>query len=169
MPTEKLTTNFTADNSLSPSIKWYKNSIFCLIFKGSCLKYKNATFNSPNIIIVFIIYELDTWSRDLHFDFTLKDCLFGGVNLAKYADPEKYVYSGYGIRFDSRSEFSLTDGSVGKKVIILGFDMSSSVHIDSKTKGIIILGKCSTKQLDDTTLTAEAQYSINFSISISAL
>ena len=28
------------DNSLSPSIKWFKNSDFCLIFRGRCLKQK---------------------------------------------------------------------------------------------------------------------------------
>ena len=32
----KLTTLTTTDNSLSPSIKWYGNSNFCLVFKGSC-------------------------------------------------------------------------------------------------------------------------------------
>ena len=40
--------------------------------------------------------------------------------------------------------------------------MSSSVHIDNKGKYILILGKCPTQGLDDTTLTAETQYSINF-------
>ena len=40
--------------------------------------------------------------------------------------------------------------------------MSSSVHIDNKGKDILILGKCPTQGLDDTTLTAETQYSINF-------
>ena len=39
-------------------------------------------------------------ARRLKFGFTLKDCLFGGVKLAKNADPDKYVYSGYGIVFD---------------------------------------------------------------------
>ena len=37
--------------------------------------------------------------------FALKGYLFGGVKLAKNADPVKYVYTGYGIGFDSRSEF----------------------------------------------------------------
>ena len=41
--------------------------------------------------------------------------------------------------------------------------MSSSVHIDNKKKDILILGFGPTQELDDTTLTAEAQYSINFS------
>ena len=33
--------------------------------------------------------------------------LFGDVKLAKSTDSYKYVYSGYGTGFDSRSEFSL--------------------------------------------------------------
>ena len=120
MSSEKLTTATTAtDNSLSPSIKWYENSNFYLIFKGSCLKQKTTTFTPPNIIIFFVVYELDTWSRDLNSDFTLKDCLFGGVKLAKNTDPDKYVYSGYGIGFDSRSEFSLIDGSMEKILLFL--------------------------------------------------
>ena len=41
--------------------------------------------------------------------------------------------------------------------------MSSSVHIDNKKKDILIPGKGPTQGLDDTTLTAEVQYSINFS------
>ena len=55
----------------------------------------------------FIAYELDIWSQDLNSDFTLKDCLFGGVKLAKNADTDKYVYSSYSMGFDSRSLFSL--------------------------------------------------------------
>ena len=61
---------------------------------------------------------MDTESRDLNSDFTLIDDLFGGVKLAKNADLDKYIYSSYGIGFDSRSEFSLPDSSVGKNVII---------------------------------------------------
>ena len=49
-----------------------------------------------------------------------------------------------------------------KKVIMFGADMSSSVHIDNKKKDILILGKGPTDGLDDTTLTAEKEYSINF-------
>ena len=85
------------------------------------------------------------------------------VKLAKNPDPDKYVYNGYGVGFNSRSEFSLADGSMGKNVIIFGVDMSSSVHIDNKKKDILVLDLGPTQALDDTTLTAEAQYSINFS------
>ena len=40
--------------------------------------------------------------------------------------------------------------------------MSSSVHDDNKKKDILILDEGSTQGLDDTTLTAEKNYSINF-------
>ena len=79
LPTEKLITPTTTDNSLSLTIKWHANSNFCLVLKGSCLKHKNATYTPPNGIKFFIVYELDTWSGDLNTDFILKDCLFGGV------------------------------------------------------------------------------------------
>ena len=41
--------------------------------------------------------------------------------------------------------------------------MNSSMYIDNTEKDILILGKGSTQALDDTTLTAEAQYSMSFS------
>ena len=40
--------------------------------------------------------------------------------------------------------------------------MSLSVHINNKKKEIFILGKSPTQRLDDTTLTAEKEYSTNF-------
>ena len=50
--------------------------------KGSCLKQRNMFFTPPNKIFL-IAFKLHTWSRDLKSDFTLNDCLFGGVKLAK--------------------------------------------------------------------------------------
>ena len=40
--------------------------------------------------------------------------------------------------------------------------MSWSVHIDDKNEDILILGKGTTQGLDNTALTAEAKYPINF-------
>ena len=73
------------------------------------------------------------------FQFYLKDFLSRGVKLAKNADPDKYVYIGYGIGFDSRSEFSLPDNRVDKNAIIFGVDMNSSVHINNLKDDILIL------------------------------
>ena len=88
------------------------------------------SFTPNNVVNFFLDYKLGTWSRDLNTDFTLKDCLFGSVKLTKSVYPDIYKYSGY----DSRPEFALPDGSMGKNVITFGVDMSSSVHIDNKKK-----------------------------------
>ena len=88
--------------------------------------------------------------------------MFGSVKLTKNVNLDKCKYSGYGIGFDSLSVFSFTDRAICKNVIIFGADMSSSVHIDSKNKYILIIGEGTTPGLDDTTLTAEAKYPINF-------
>ena len=59
----------------------------------------------------------------------------------KNVDVDKYKYNGYGIGFDSRSEYSLPDVTLGKYIIIFGADISSSLHVDNKGKYISILGK----------------------------
>ena len=94
--------------------------------------------------------------------FTLNNCLFVSVKLTKNADLDRCKYSSYVIGFDSRSEFLFTDGRFGKNVIIFRADMSSSTHIDNKSKDILILGEWPTQGLDDMTLAAEAKYSNNF-------
>ena len=60
-------------------------------------------------------------------------------------------------------DFLLPYGSKGKNVIIFGVVMSSYVRVDNKKKDVLVLGFSPTQGLDDTTLTAEAQYLINFS------
>ena len=40
--------------------------------------------------------------------------------------------------------------------------MSSSMHVDNKGKNILVLGERIAEGLDDTILTAEAKYTINF-------
>ena len=89
--------------------------------------------------------------------------MFGPVKLTKNANLNKYSYSGNGIGFHSRSLFSIPNFDCGKNIIIFGVDMSSSVHDNNKNKDIIILGKGQTKGSDNTSLTTEAEYSINFS------
>ena len=102
------------------------------------------------------------YSKDLNTDFALGNCFFGVVKQTKNADPDKYKYSGYGIGFHSLSRFSWTDRSEEKSVTIFGVDNSSSVHIDSKNKTILVVGEGPTQCLDNTAIRAEARYSINF-------
>ena len=49
-----------------------------------------------------------------------------------------------------------------KNAFIFGADVGSSVRINNKGKYILILGEGSTQGLNDTTLTAETKYPINF-------
>ena len=58
---DKLTIPTTTDRSISSSIKWYGNSNFSLVFKGSCLKQKITTYTPLKRINFFIVYKLDTW------------------------------------------------------------------------------------------------------------
>ena len=51
---------------------------------------------------------------------------------------------------------------MGRNLNIFEADMSSSVHIDTKIKEILILGEGSTQGLHGTTLIAEAIYPFNF-------
>ena len=88
--TKKLDPPTTNRNILSPSVKLYKDSNFCLVFKESSLKIRNAIFTPMNIFS-FIVYELDKCSQDLNSDFTLMNLLFGGVKLAENAESNKYV------------------------------------------------------------------------------
>ena len=95
-------------------------------FDGHCL-IKNDISVPKKVINLYISYTLGPQLGNLNANFTLVNCLFRSVKLNKNADIDKYKYSGYGIGFDSRSDFLFTVGSYGKNVIIFGADISSSV------------------------------------------
>ena len=76
--------SYTSNKSLSAKMI-QNNSRIRLKIKRSCLKQEDkAPFTPNNLVNEFIVYGLiDTWSRDLNTDFTLKDCLLGSVKLTK--------------------------------------------------------------------------------------
>ena len=57
--------------------------------------------------------------------------------------------------------FSFPNFDWGKNVIVFGVDNSSSVHIENKKKDILVIAQI--QRLDDTSIRAKVQYSINFS------
>ena len=63
------------------------------------------------IVNVYIVYDLDAWLRNPTNNFKFKNCLFGATNIVKNSDKEKYVYSGYGITFDSGGSRSFDNGN----------------------------------------------------------
>ena len=87
-------------------------------FNGHFLINNNISI-TKKVINLYMPYILSPWLRILNTDFTLENCLFRSVKLTKNADSRKYKYSCYGTGFDSRSEFSYTDGIVEKKSLLL--------------------------------------------------
>ena len=91
----------------------------------------------------------------------LENCLFGAVSFTTHVDIDQYKYSGYGIGFDRKGEFSFGNG-FGTNCIIWGADMSSSAHANNRTENILILGKDFRQGLNNTTIYAEKLYLNNF-------
>ena len=104
---------------------------------------QHSLINNISIIVkvikLYISYTFNPQLRNLNTDFMLGSYLLGSVKLTKNTDLDIYKYSRYSMGFDSRSEFSFTEGSFGKNVLIFGADMSSSVHVNNKGKDILIL------------------------------
>ena len=73
--------------------------------------------------------------------------------MTKHVGIDQYKYSGYGIGFDRKWEFSFGSNEFGRNVIILGANMS---------KKYFSLGKDFARGLDNAAIYAEKLYSINF-------
>lgn len=85
MSNEKNKCPTTANNCLSPKLK-YHNSKIKTEFDGSFLIQNKVTFTSRNAVNSFIVYKLNTWSRDLYADFALKHYLLGVATSTKNVD-----------------------------------------------------------------------------------
>ena len=78
-------------------------------------------------------------------------------------DTDKYIYSGYGLGFDSASQFTHPQGGMARNIIIFGVNSSNSVHATNKTQNILMLGHGLTQKVSNTTIHAEKMHSPNFS------
>ena len=78
-------------------------------FTESCLKQPKITYTHKKVVNIYIVYKLGASASHID-DPTLKNCLFGAITLTKTADTDKYVYSGCGIGFDRRGNFSFPSG-----------------------------------------------------------
>ena len=145
----------TRDTTFYPELNDWLTRFGRVKFKGICLRQDSVSFLHKNIVNLYILYKLDTCSKDVNPDF---NCLFGAVNLTKNADADKYRYSGYGIGLDSRSQFSWLDWRDGKNFIIFGVHNGSSVHTDDRNKNILVHCERLTQGLDKTAITAETKY-----------
>ena len=99
MSEESITPQSTTDNSFDPGIiyKYGKGNL------KECLKLGSVPVISGNVVNLYILCKLDTWSRNLKTNFMLGNCLVGAVKLTKNVGPGKYGHTGYGIGFDTFS------------------------------------------------------------------
>ena len=92
------------------------------------------------IVNVYIIYDLDASKRNPRNNFKFNSFSFGATNTVENSDSEKYVYSGYGITFDSGGSWSF-DNEFARNVVIYGVDNSSSSDSDNSKNNFLILGE----------------------------
>ena len=89
------------------------------------VEQNNYTTKIVNVCIVHCLYA---WPRNPTNNFKFKSNLFGTTNIVKSSDKEKYVYSGYGIIFDSAGSWSF-DNNSERNVIIFWCYNSSLSHL----------------------------------------
>ena len=110
----------------------------------------NSTVN------IYTVYKLSP--KTITTDNALNFFLFGAIKASRpndTTDPDKYIYSGYGIGFDHTGLFTHSEGNLARNEIIFVADMSGSVHASNETQNIIVLGKTFIQKINNTTIHAE--------------
>ena len=81
MSEESTASPSTTGESFYPEVTSLFNCNYDLEFKEVCLEQNSMSFLHKNLVNLYIIYELDTWSNDLNADFTRGSCLNGSLKL----------------------------------------------------------------------------------------
>ena len=126
--------------------------------------------NNNDAINIYCIYKLDPIASSRDTSFTIKNALFGAMQITKNAtDNTKNNYKGYGICFDERSQFGhtiaeggFTHTTNGRNVLIFGADMSFSAHATNRANHICLMGDGLTQGINDTTICVEKNYYRSF-------
>ena len=88
--------------------------------------------------------------------------MFGATNIVKHSDKKKYVYSGYGIAFDEKGEWSFDDDAA-RNAVIFGVNNISSSHAGNFKNDFLMLGEGDTFGINGSFSALEEKFSINFS------
>ena len=68
-------------------------------------------------------YLYSIYQKTINPDNVLKSCLFGATKVTTpgdTTDTDKYIYSGYGLVFDSTGQFTHSQGGMARNIIIFG-------------------------------------------------
>ena len=126
--------------------------------------------NNGNVMNIYCVYKLDPVASSRDTSFTIQNALFGAMQITKNAtDNSKNNYKGYGICFDERSQFGHTMSEGGRthitngtNVLIVGADVSFSIHRSNSANHIYVMGDGFTQGIHATTLYVEKKYFRNF-------
>ena len=126
--------------------------------------------NNDNVINIYYVYKLDQIASSRDTSVTIQNALFRAIQITKNAtDNTKNNYKGYGICFDEKSQFrhTITEGGFthtanGRNVLIVGADMSFSVHATNRANHIYLMGDGLTQGINDTTIYVEKNYYRSF-------
>ena len=95
------------------------------------------------IVNIYIIYDLDAWARDPSNYVKFKNWLLASASVVNDSDQDKYVYSGYGITFDS-ADLRSFDNDSARNVIIFDDDNSWLYHADNCKNNFVLLSEIPT-------------------------
>ena len=73
--------------------------------------------------------------------------MFGTVKLTGNIDKRNFIYNGWWIAFDGKSEWSFGN-SFAKYVLIFGVDNSLSSHTDNQKNNVLVLGEGATSGIN---------------------
>ena len=118
--------------------------------------------NNNNVINIYCVYELQPISSSRDTTFTIQSALLGATQITKNADTLKYDYKGYGICFDEAGTcgHTIREGNFdhttnARNVLILGADMSFSIHATNRANNIYVMGEAFVQGINDTTIYSE--------------
>ena len=128
--------------------------------QNNVLTSSNDHVLNENVVNIYIVYKLDPLASTRDKSYTIQNDLFGAMQITKNAT-DKNNYKGYGICFDERSEFGHTKTEGGhahtidtRNVLILGAEMSFSVHATNRANHIYLMGTGLTQGINDTKIYA---------------
>ena len=88
------------------------------------------------IVNFYFVYDLDAWPKNPTNNLKFKNCLSGATNVIKNSDKEKWVYSGYGITFDSAGSWNFGN-EFARNTVIFAVDNSSWSYTDNCTNNFL--------------------------------
>ena len=94
------------------------------------LQFTKVVVAVKNVITlknIYTVYDLDDWPINPLKNFILRNCLFDATKIVQFSEKGKYMYSGYGIAFDSAWLWTFGNG-FARNVISFGDDNSFSSH-----------------------------------------